>query len=128
MAGPAADTRQVTTSLVEPVYLRLLAVKVRSRKPIRVLVAEGCALVAAELRLAVQREFLLGSHAPLGIDPNDALGSFRKVTGDVPATVYLDLIAASHHTRLTLRILAAEGCRRIADHYYRTFQPQETTR
>ncbi|MFZ4602980.1 MAG: hypothetical protein ACOYM8_11030 [Caulobacterales bacterium] len=125
MARPAAVTRQVTTSLVEPVYLRLLAVKVRSRKPLKLLVAEGCALVAAELRLLAQREALLGARAPLGFDPNAALGSFRKVTGDVPEAVYLELMAASHHTRLPLRALAAEGCRRIAEHYYRSIHPQE---
>lgn len=110
--------RQVTTCLTEAVYLRLLAAKAQQRKPFKTLVAEGCALIAAEIRLRAEQERALGLPVMGLLIPAPALGTYRKVTGEVSDAVYLDLIAARHHVRLSLKVLAAEGCRRIGDHYY----------
>lgn len=90
----------------------------RRRLPFTVLVAEGCALMAAEVRLRVEQQRALGLPAVGFVMEPSALGTYRKVTGELSDEVYLDLIAARHHSGLSLKVLAAEGCRRIGDHYF----------
>lgn len=118
MSGASVHrSKQVTTSLSEVTYLRLLSAKVWSRKPFKFLIAEGCELVAAQLRLAREHERILQAASDISEGQEPALGAYIKVTGELKSEAYLALVAASHFSGRSIRELAAEGCRLIGDHY-----------
>lgn len=109
--------RQVTTALSEPVYLRLITAKLYTGKPLKALVAEGCALVALHYQQLIGQEMITDTPPELGA-AREHLPAFRKVTTELDAEAYLRLFTASVYAGRSLKSLAADGCRQIGDHYW----------
>ena len=115
-----ASTRpkQVTTAISEEIYVKLHAAKLFARKPLHVLIAEGCALVAEQHRVRRATERITGAAPIDSLLRPETGGPIRKVTAELPDDLYLSLWAAKHHAKRPLKALVADGCAQIAEHYW----------
>lgn len=120
MSGGENRTRlkQVTASVSEEVYLKLHMARLYTRKPIRALIAEGCAAIADHYRLQRSTERVTG--AP-GLLEHPALHAaaqgMRKVTGELGADAYLGLWQVKVQTRRPIKALVVAACWHIGEHY-----------
>ncbi|KAF0183374.1 MAG: hypothetical protein FD160_993 [Caulobacteraceae bacterium] len=117
MESSIRKPKQVTTEIPEEVFVKLQAAKLYSRKSAGVLIAEGCAIVAEHYRMRRDTERLTG--APAILQPFAApAGPHKKVTAGLSDELYLSLWAARHFARRPLKVLVAEACGLIAEHYW----------
>lgn len=117
--------KQVTTEIPEEVFVKLQAAKLYARKSAGALIAEGCAIVAEHYRMRRDTEHLTG--APAVLQPVALItGPRRKVTASLPDDLYLSLWAARHFARRPLKILVAEACAHIVEHYWELRRAERT--
>lgn len=117
MESPTRKPKQVTTEISEEVFAKLQAAKLYSRKSAGVLIAEGCAIVAEHYRVRRDTERLTGAPAIFQAVLAQAVRR-QKVTARLSDDLYLSLWAARHYARRPLKVLVAEACAHIAEHYW----------
>ena len=113
-----ARLKQVTASVSEEVYLKLHMARLYTQKPIRALIAEGCAIIAEHYRLQRITERATGAPALLDHPALQAAGQgARKVTGELSADAYLALWKTKVQTRRPIKVLVVAACWQIGEYY-----------
>lgn len=119
----ARKPKQVTAVISEALHFNLRVASLHARKPVNALIVEGCAVIVEHYNVLHTTERVTGL-APQAEQQLEGAAKPKKVTATLPDDLYLKLVAARHYSGRPLKVLVADACRHIADHYIQRWRAE----